>query len=213
MLGLAVYVKEDFLWHAIYLQKTLRILTYVFDFDSYFTQCLTSFSSIDHLFRRYARFLTLFTVFYLTQIRFSRSTHLLCVFGYFNVHHKYWLTYSGGTDIPGELSSDVGIYSTMAFPPLENSDHVAISVSIDFPINSKQDAPFHNYSRADWDGLRDHLRDVPWEVTFTSWRHHQLVTFMDGFRIELMYTSLIVNSGHTSLISMVFSSLWCCHSS
>ena len=63
MLGLAVYVKEDFLLHAIYLQKTLRILTYVFDFDSYFTQCLTSFSSIDHLFRRYARFLTLFTVF------------------------------------------------------------------------------------------------------------------------------------------------------
>ena len=119
MLGLAVYVKEDFLLHAIYLQKTPRILTYVFDFDSYFTQCLTSFSSIDHLFRRYARFLTLFTVFYLTQIRFSRSTHLLmCIFGNFNVHHKDWLTYSGGTDIHGELSSDVGICSTMAFLPL-----------------------------------------------------------------------------------------------
>ena len=25
------------------------------------------------------------------------------VFGYFNVHHKDWLTYSGGTDRPGEL--------------------------------------------------------------------------------------------------------------
>ena len=50
-----------------------------------------------------------------------------------------------------------------------NSDHV-VSVSIDFPINSKQDTPFHrvtyDYSRADWDGLRDHLRDVPWEDTF-----------------------------------------------
>ena len=25
------------------------------------------------------------------------------VFGDFNVHHKDWLTYSGGTDGPGEL--------------------------------------------------------------------------------------------------------------
>ena len=24
----------------------------------------------------------------------------------------------------------------------------------------------YNYSRADWDGLRDHLRDVPWEDIF-----------------------------------------------
>ena len=58
----------------------------------------------------------------------------------------------------------------MAFPPLGNSDHVAVSVSIDFPTNSQQDAPFHriayDYSRADWDGLRDHLRDVPWEDIF-----------------------------------------------
>ena len=58
----------------------------------------------------------------------------------------------------------------MAFPPLGNSDHVVVSVSIDFPVNSKQDAPFHrvayDYSRADWDGLLDHLRDVPWEDIF-----------------------------------------------
>ena len=58
----------------------------------------------------------------------------------------------------------------MAFPPLGNSDHVVVSVSIDFPTNSQQDAPFHriayDYSRADWDGLRDHLRDVPWEDIF-----------------------------------------------
>ena len=53
----------------------------------------------------------------------------------------------------------------MAFPPLGNSDHVVGSVSTDFPINSKQDTLFHpvvyDYSRADWDGLRDRLRDVP----------------------------------------------------
>ena len=124
------------------------------------------------------------------------------VFGDFNVHHKDWLTNSGGTDRPGELcynifisndlsqivnfptwipecdfyspallhlflSSDTSICSTMAFPPLGNSNHVVVSVSIDFTINSKQDALFHrvayDYSRGDWDGLRDHLRDVPWE--------------------------------------------------
>ena len=63
------------------------------------------------------------------------------------------------------LSSDASICSTMAFPPLENSNHVVVSVSIDFPSNSQQDAPFHriayDYSHADWDGLCDHLRDVP----------------------------------------------------
>ena len=58
----------------------------------------------------------------------------------------------------------------MAFVPLGNSDHLVVSVSIDFPTNSKQNAPFHciayDYSCADWDGLRDHLRDVPWEDIF-----------------------------------------------
>ena len=89
------------------------------------------------------------------------------VFGDFHVHHKDWLTYSGGTDRLGELcynyvsndltqmvniptripdcyshspallglfiSSDTSICSTMDFPPLENSDHVSVSVSIAFP--------------------------------------------------------------------------------
>ena len=116
------------------------------------------------------------------------------VFGDFNVHYKDWLTYSGGTDRPGELSfnfsisndltqianfpswipdcvshspalldlfisSDASICSTIVFLQLGNFDHV-ISVSIDFPINSKRDTPFHriayDYSRADWDGLRGH---------------------------------------------------------
>ena len=51
------------------------------------------------------------------------------------------------------LSSDTSICSTMAFPPLGNSNHVVVSVSIDFPINSKQDAKSHrivdDYSCAD----------------------------------------------------------------
>ena len=91
------------------------------------------------------------------------------VFGDFNVHHKAWLTYSGETHRPGELcynfsisndltqmvnlptrisdcvshspalldlfiSSDASLCSTMAFAPLS---------FYDFPINSKQDSPFH----------------------------------------------------------------------
>ena len=67
------------------------------------------------------------------------------------------------------ISSDASFCSTVAFPPLGNSDHVA-SVSIDFPSNSQRDAPFHriayDYSHADWDGLRDLLRDAPWEDIF-----------------------------------------------
>ena len=127
------------------------------------------------------------------------------VFGDFNVHHKDWLTYSGGTDRPGKLYfsfsisndltlmsnfptripdsdshspalldlflfSDASVCSIMAFPPLGNSDHVVVSVSIDVPSSSQRDAPFHriayDYSRADWDGLYDHLRDVPWKDIF-----------------------------------------------
>ena len=67
------------------------------------------------------------------------------------------------------LSSNASICSTMAFPPLGNSD-VVVSVSIDFPSYSQRDAPFHriayDYSHDDWDGLRDHFRDVPWEDVF-----------------------------------------------
>ena len=125
-------------------------------------------------------------------------------FGDFNVHHKDWLSHSGGTDRAGELcynfsiskdltqmvnfptripdcdsysptlldlflSSDASICSTISFPPLGNFDHV-VSVSIDFPSNSQWDALFHriayDYSRTDWDSIRDHLRDVPWEDIF-----------------------------------------------
>ena len=58
------------------------------------------------------------------------------------------------------ISSDASICPTMAFPPLGNSDHVLVSVSIDFPSNSQRGAPLHHiayhYFCADWDGIRDH---------------------------------------------------------
>ena len=69
------------------------------------------------------------------------------------------------------IFSDIIICSTMAFHPLGNSDHVILSVSIDFPSYSEWVALFHHivcdYSGADWNGLHDHLRDVPWEDIFT----------------------------------------------
>ena len=76
-----------------------------------------------------------------------------------------WLTSLLGSQTDFFLSFDASICCTMAFSPLGNSDHVVVSVSIDFPSNSQQDALFYriayDYSRADWDGVRDHLRDIP----------------------------------------------------
>ena len=118
------------------------------------------------------------------------------------------------------LSSDVNICSIMSFPPLGNSGHVVVSVSIDFPTNSQQDGPFHciayDCSRADWDGLCDHLRDVAWDdifklgasaaaSEFCGWVQVGtdvslnlvllllLVNFVSGFRLELMYIYHIEN--------------------
>ena len=103
--------------------------------------------------------------------------------------------------------------SSDAFPPLGNSDHVVVSVSMDFPINSKQDAPFHrvayDYSRADWDGLRDHLRDVPWEDIFKLGASTTASEFCEFFQVGI---DVYIPHRQTSLISMVFSSLCCCHS-
>ena len=106
------------------------------------------------------------------------------VFGDFNFHHKDKLTYSDGTDRPGELcynvsisndltqivnfptqipdsdshspalldfflSSDAGICSTMTFSPLRKSDHVVVSISIDFPSNSQHFVFLYFFSLCD----------------------------------------------------------------
>ena len=65
------------------------------------------------------------------------------------------------------LSSEASICSAIPFPPLQNSDHGVVSVSIDVPSNSQWDIRFYciayNSSHADWDSLCDHLREVPWK--------------------------------------------------
>ena len=77
----------------------------------------------------------------------------------------------------------------MAFPPLGNSDHVVVSVSIDFPTISQQDAPFLciacDYSGTDWDGLRDHLRDVPWAVIFKLGASVAAREFCEWVQVEI----------------------------
>ena len=202
MHGLAVYVKEGL--------PFAQDLSLENSADSYLCFRLALLHSVSYFFFLYrSPSSALWTVFDSTSSTIdevlSINPSAVFVFGDFNVHHKDWLTYSSGTDRPGELcynfsisndltqivnfptripdsgshspalldlylSSDATICSAMAFPPLGNSDHVVVSVSIDFPTNSQQDAPFHriayDYSRADWDGLRDHLRDVPWEDIF-----------------------------------------------
>ena len=157
------------------------------------------------------------------------------VFGDFNVLHKDWFTYYGGTDQPGELcynlyisndltqmvnfpsriadcdshnpalsdlflTSEASISSTMAFPPLGNSDHVVVvAVFIDFLSNSR-DTPFnctaYDYSPADCVSFHDHLRDVPLEDIFEDSASAVFLSpvsdsSVSGFRFELVYISLI----------------------
>ena len=195
MHGLAVYVKEGL--------PFTRDLSLENSADSYLCFQLALLNSVSYFFFLYRSPSSLLcTVFDSISSNIDADLSInpsanVFVFGDFNVHHKDWLTHSGGTDKPGELcynfsisdnltqivnfptripdcdahspalldlfiSSDASICSTMAFPPLGNSDYVVVSVSIDFPINPKQDTLFHrmayDYSRANWDGLRDQLR-------------------------------------------------------
>ena len=74
-------------------RKLCRFLL-VFDW-LYFTQCLTSFSSNNHLPCLYAWF---FILFHLIKVPSINPSANVFVFGDFNVYHKDWLTYSGGND-------------------------------------------------------------------------------------------------------------------
>ena len=64
---------------------------------------------------------------------------------------------------------DLFIFSDASICSRICSDYV-VSVSIDCTSSSQWDVLFYciayDYSCTDWDGLRDHLRDVPWEDIF-----------------------------------------------
>ena len=185
MHGLAVYVKEGL--------PFARDLSLENSADSYLCFRLALLHSVSYFFFLYRSPSSALCMVFdsissnIDEVLSINTSANAIVFGDFKVHHKDWLISNDlpqmvnfPTRIPGcdshspalldlFLSSDASICSTMAFPPLGNSD-VVVSVFIDFPSNSQYDVLFHriayDYSRADWDGLRDHLRDVPWEDIF-----------------------------------------------
>ena len=99
MHGLTVYVKEGLPFIGdLSLENSAD--PYVFN-CLYFNQCLTFFLPIDHL-------LSLRPVFdsissNIDEVLSIKPSANVFVFGGFNVHHKDWLTCSGGTDRPSEL--------------------------------------------------------------------------------------------------------------
>ena len=102
MHGLAVYVKQG--------------LTFAWDLslensaDSYLCFQLALLHSVSYFFFLYrSPSSALCTVFdsissNIDEVLSINPSANVFVFGDFNVHHKDWLTYSGGTDRPGELS-------------------------------------------------------------------------------------------------------------
>ena len=181
--------RKEFLLHRTYLWKTLRILTYAFGW-LYFTQCLTSVSSINHL------LCLLCTVFgsissKIDEILSINSSDNAFVLGDFNDYDKDWLTYSGRTDrlvnISNDLtqivnfptritdcvyhspflldlflSSDISICFTKAFLALGNSDHVVVSAFINFPSNSKWYVSFHC--------ITYHYSRADWDSLLITWK-------------------------------------------
>ena len=75
----------------------------------------TGFASLTllHLFFLYQSPSSLCTVFYSISSNIDEvlliNPSAVFVFGSFNIHHKDWLTYSGGTDQPGELCYNFSI--------------------------------------------------------------------------------------------------------
>ena len=112
--------RKDFLLQRTYLQKTLQIFTYVFDW--------LQFTQLSYFFFLYRSPLSsLCIVFYsvssnLDDVLLINPSADVFVFRDFNIHLKDWLTYSGGTDRPGELCYNFSISSNLTpmvnFPTL-----------------------------------------------------------------------------------------------
>ena len=83
MHGLAVYVKGLSFARDLSLENSTDC--YVFDW-LYFTQCLTSFSSIDHLLQLCAVFDSISSN--IDEVLLSNPSANVFVFGDFNIHHK-----------------------------------------------------------------------------------------------------------------------------
>ena len=98
---------------------------------------------------------------------------------------------------------------------------ILIMLLSQFPLtfcqNSQWNAPFHciayDFSHADWDGLCDHSRNVPWEDIFKLGASAAASEFSEWVQVRIDVYIPQKISGQTSLITMVFSCLCCCYSS
>ena len=95
------------------------------------------------------------------------------------------------------ISSNLRIFSIVAFPLFVHLNHVVISVPIDFSRNSKRNTLFHcrayDYCCPDWDSLQVYMRDVPMKDVFNIDTSAAVMNFVSGSRLELMYISFIIN--------------------
>ena len=125
MHGLAVYVKEGL--------PFARDLSLGNSADSYLCFRLALFHSVSYFFFLYrSPSSSLCTVSdsissNIDEVPSINPSANVFVFGDFNVHHKDWLTYSGGTDRPGELCYNFSISNDLTqivnFPtPIPNCD-------------------------------------------------------------------------------------------
>lgn len=87
------------------------------------------------------------------------------------------------------LTSSPDNCAVKPLPALGSSDHCVVAVTVDFMVQNKKDAPFHrtvfDYSRADWDGFRDHLRDIPWDNIFEQGVSLAATEFSEWMRIGM----------------------------
>ena len=100
MHGVAVYVKEGL--------PFARNLSLENSADSYLCFRLALLHLVPYFFFLYRSPLSLCTVFdsilsNIDEVLSINPSAKIFVFGDFNVHHKDWLTYSGGTDRPAKL--------------------------------------------------------------------------------------------------------------
>ena len=112
MHGLAVYVKEGL--------PFARDLSLKNSANSYLCFRLALHHSVSHSFFLYqSSSLSLCMVFHSISSNIdeilSINPSAVFAFGNFNVHHKDWLTYSGGTDRPDELSFIFSILHDLSY--------------------------------------------------------------------------------------------------
>jgi len=70
------------------------------------------------------------------------------------------------------LISDPGSCKASREPPLGNSDHAVVSITLQLKSCQATDHPIHqtsyNYQLADWDSFHNFLRDASWpEICFS----------------------------------------------